>query len=274
MIYYIIPLVIIICSAAGIAVIIMRKYPQLISVNLDTVQGAREAIVRERIMLERFKRSTEKLGKKLHFFSRFAWIAEGIKKAFLSIRNKLVSMEERYEMKLKKSEGAKDGGVSGQINALIEQAEEFIKDEAWQKAESYYIEAISLDNRNKIAYKGLADLYLAQKEYKQAKETLDYLFKLYPQDDEVHYDLGWAHKCMGDIELSLGYFRKAALLEPNNPRNLDILIETCIMVGDKKLAREALKKLKGVNPENQKLADLEARIRKMDEKRCSVPGIE
>jgi hypothetical protein len=54
--------------------------------------------------------------------------------------------------------------------------------------------------------------------------------------------------------------RKALEIEPNNPRYLDTILEISIIKKDKVLANETYKRLKEVNPENQKLAEIKEEI--------------
>ena len=53
-------------------------------------------------------------------------------------------------------------------------------------------------------------------------------------------------------------------LEPENPEYLDKLVETSIMAGQKDCAEDAYRKLRMVNPENQKLISLSKRIKELD----------
>jgi predicted Zn-dependent protease len=51
--------------------------------------------------------------------------------------------------------------------------------------------------------------------------------------------------------------------DANNPKYLDKLIELSILVKDRKAAREAFDRLKAINPENQKLAIFEDKLRQL-----------
>ena len=128
-----------------------------------------------------------------------------------------------------------------------------------------------------------------KKEYKQAKETLQYLLKLTHSEDagvftslaeiakqrgnlkeaEEEYiqsislsndnhlnflSLAEVYLELDDKEQALETAKRALLLAPNNPKVLDFLINISIMSQDKELAEQYLEKLKEVNPENQKIA--------------------
>ena len=59
---------------------------------------------------------------------------------------------------------------------------------------------------------------------------------------------------------ALEAIKHAVFLEPQNPKYLDKLVETSIMVGDKKEAKEAYDKLRLANPENSKLSSFKDQI--------------
>lgn len=146
------------------------------------------------------------------------------------------------------------------------------------------------------AYKGLSDLYWLMKNYEQAKETLEYALKLSENDDFLYsqlakisfvrgdlkqaeqnylrsidlnnqnsanyFDLGWIYLQLEDLPRALDVAKKAVKLEENNPKYLDFLLETSLLIKDKVLAQETWNKLKTVNPENNKLAEFKEKIDK------------
>jgi Flp pilus assembly protein TadD len=103
-------------------------------------------------------------------------------------------------------------------------------------------------------------LYLGQKNYDYAIQTLQHILKINPNDTEVIIDLGSVFKQKGDFDKALYFFSKAVELEPTKPKSLDFLVDISIIIGNKELAKSALKKLKEVNPENGKIEEFEQRI--------------
>jgi tetratricopeptide (TPR) repeat protein len=178
---------------------------------------------------------------------------------------------------------------------LLEEGDEHRRADRYSEAEKNYVEIISLDPKNVSAYIGLAKTYFNQDKFKEAEEvarhvveSLDsaselawaylgralkaqskwddaavsfkHALKLNPLMAKRWIDLGDCYKEGGGLAEAIGAFRKAAEIEPNNPRVLDQLIGISIISGDKRLAREAFLQLQAVNPENQKLVDWEAQI--------------
>ncbi len=78
-----------------------------------------------------------------------------------------------------------------------------------------------------------------------------------------YYSLGQVNHALEDFDTALINFKDAVQLEENNPKYLDMLIEISLIVRNRLLALDTLKKLKEVNPDNQKLEEFEVKIREM-----------
>lgn len=252
----IIPLVVIILSLAGIIIIAVRKFPALASIDVSAIPREKEAEVKEKIITERFERKTLSALRKIILPFKL-WFKDQIKK----IHVKILELEKYYQRKPKVLEDVKD--LELKIKKLLVLAEEFVKEGKLKEAEEKYIEIISLDHRNIAAYKGLGDIYLAEKNYEFARETFEYILKIKPDDVDTYINLGLLWKALNDNEKALNYFNQAVTIEPKNPRSLDFLLEMSIILGNKLLANETFKKLKEVNSENQKLKEFEERIKSM-----------
>lgn len=277
---------------SGIALIwsvLVKKFPQLKLIDLSTMAKERHAAVKARIMKDRFERSLGELSGKT---------ATATAKASGRVKN----LYERAYGSLKKMESRLDGGreVASKgtavidVDARLEDAQQARQEERYEEAERKYIELLRHDAKNIDAYRGLADLYIDQKLYDQAAETLEFLLRLTGDDDralgrlgqveasrgnfqeaEARYlrsievsanatsyraDLGRVYLAAGEARKSQEQFRKALQVEPHNPKYLDYFLEASILVGDQDSAREALGALEEVNPENAKLRDFRARI--------------
>ncbi|MEY4744907.1 MAG: hypothetical protein RL272_852, partial [Candidatus Parcubacteria bacterium] len=79
------------------------------------------------------------------------------------------------------------------------------------------------------------------------------------------FDLGLAAQAAGDARDARSAFERAVAFEPANPRHLDLLLDACILEGDKSRASEVFARLKSANPENNKLDSLAERIAAMPE---------
>jgi len=215
---------------------------------------------------------------------------------------------ERAYGSLKKMEARMDGGRKAAARppaamdpaAGLEEAEKAAQEERYEDAERMYIELLKRDAKSVDAYRGLAELYIDQKLYDQAAETLEFLLRLTGDDDralgrlgqveasrgnfqeaEARYlrsielaanatayraELGRVYLAAGEARKAQEQFRIALQAEPHHPKYLDYFLEASILVGDPDSAREALGALEEVNPENAKLADFRARIETMLER--------
>ena len=60
-----------------------------------------------------------------------------------------------------------------QYEALLDSGNRYIEELDYEKAEDSYLQAISIDPKQKEPYLKLIDIYIAQEEYDQAAETAE-----------------------------------------------------------------------------------------------------
>jgi tetratricopeptide (TPR) repeat protein len=278
-------LVVVILIAFGIiAFILFRKFPKLKTLDVSTVPAARRAEVRDRILMERMKRSSEK-GRKIikksatPVFKIFGVVA---KKVF----KKVYDLENKYKKEAENKIPLKAGDLNNKIKNLFVEASTAAKDEKFQEAEKIYIEIIGLDPRSLDAYKGLTDVYIEMKEYQQAVQTAEFVLKLEGKKSkeiekesetgqkyntvnnsqelaDIYSDIGFIYQLSEKIDLSAVNYFKAFELEPRNPRNISQMLEIYIKQKKKAQAIGLLDRLEKVNPENQKLKEYSEQISKI-----------
>ncbi len=257
----------ILCLAL-IVFIVLRKFPRLRTLDVETVPGEQLARVREKILLERMKRQQRKSAK---WLSRFLKpLGALIKRAIRKLFRKVYALEKKYQREaVAKGQPLTREEIKKQIQNLLAVAEDQVKKEAYREAEKTLIEVVSLDFKNLEAYKGLVAVYLKLKEHKQALQTAQFVLKLAkrPESSGASQELSGAYKGLGDIyqllskpQEALKNYQAALALEPNNPRQIDKIIEISIMLKNKILAVEMLKRLETVNPDNQKLKEYQDKI--------------
>lgn len=275
-------LAVLIISLIFIGLIVFRKFPQLRTLDIETVKEELASRVREKILLERMRRSTQRgkelLKKGTPIFSK---VFSGTKNLF----RKVYDLEKEYE---KKQFTGKTNRVEmrNHINALIEEGINLMKAERYSEAEKIFIEVISIDHKNVQAYKHLGDVYMSLKEYKQALQTFEFILKIelkngkpISKTDEkgnsyksmsnatelaaIYHDIGYVYRRLEKLNKALDSYTLARDMEPNNPRHLDEIIEISIMLKDKILAYETTKRLEQVNPDNQKVKEYFHKISEM-----------
>lgn len=255
----IIAIILLVISLIGMGVIVVRKFPQLTIVEVESMKSEREAQIKRDILVQRLKRIRyEKFIKFLKTLAPlFGPFGKKIKKSFSNLYQRYLDLEKRH----KKAIIEKKETPSGRLGILIEEARDLTKKEDLSGAEEKYLEAIQLDYKNVDSYEGLGEIYLRKKEYKEAKETFQFVLKLDPDRADIYFDLSQASVGLGEGDKAIEYLEKALEFEPNNPKYLDYLIEVSIMSKNYKSARTTLERLKEVNPENQKIKDFEVRIK-------------
>ncbi|MFA6215989.1 MAG: tetratricopeptide repeat protein [Patescibacteria group bacterium] len=265
---YLIPLIIIIISLSIIIFIVVKKFPNLAAINIESIAKEKENKVKNRIMIERLARSYSNLRRATVDISKP--LVENIKTTAKDFYQKTLELEKQS---LKRNQPLKEIDISGQVKDKLAELEKALAAQEFARAEEIGISIVELDPQNLDVYDYLADVYLGQKDYKKARETCRYLLKLLNKNvsqtedgsnkhrlANCYADLGWVYQLENKQNFSLSNFQKAVELEPTNPRFLDLLLKMSIILKNKKLAWQAFSDLKAADPGNQKLSELKEEI--------------
>lgn len=294
-------------SLIGVVAIVVRRFPTLAAIDTGSIPAERHGELKTRLIEQRLKRKLEAalraLVSALKPASR-AFIA------FLRQRyEQLLALERQYRTRVAaptvltpEERERKDR----EVDRLLTVAYDAINRGAIEEAEQSAIDVIARDPRNVGAYRVLASVYLENKEYEHARETLEFIIqRLHVEDDELYAELGQVaseegkleeakreieksislnsqaaeryldlsrvNLALGDTQNAFESCKRAAEIEPNNPKYLDALVETSIVAGKREWASDTLEKLRTVNPENQKLEELQARIANIPKTKRRVP---
>ncbi len=266
--FNIISLILIILAALVILIIIIKKFPALAILNVTDILGEKETKFKQQIIKSRVQRDLERWS---GFLGRFLLFIKRYSTEFL--QNQQTNLEKikancQANIKIPWSEKQK------RIKNLKLIAQESLKKEDDALAEKKLLEIIKLDQKNLSAFFNLAELYVGQKKYLEARETYKYALNLTQQAEhqgkdpeikaqEVYFALAEMEKSAENLELALEDISEALELEPANPRYLDLILDLSIIMKEKELAEKFWKKLVAVNPENQKLSDLQKQIKKI-----------
>lgn len=286
---YLIPAIIIIIALAAIFWIIARKYYCLAIIDTKSIASERENIIKDRIIADRIRRGA---AAKLESINGIVIpILERIKNYFRRIYHKILELEKKYQLSgkiVKINDEMKE-----KLRMMHILANDFFIKEDFINAENKYIEILSLDRRNLDAYKGLAEIYLKQKNYQHAMEILLHAIKINSKDEHLYITLGILYKELGNMEEAKKYFLKTLALNKKNSsnyvnlyfiyketddfkkaikviskaaelipsaKNLELLIEINILIKDKKMALVAYEQLKAISNEDNKLDEIKRKI--------------
>lgn len=271
-------------ALAVIIFIYTRKFAKLKTIDVSTITEEKQSIVRDRLMIDRMRRHTEKsvgLIKKI-----FKPLGGGIKKIFNKIYDKLIFLEKKYQRESMRRPQVNDAAFEERIKSMLLEADEALRQEDYSEAEKKYIEVISFDQTNRKAYQGLAELYFARKEFVQAIQTMTFILKydlkrakeierkddrgkvyktynIFPELTDDYLRLGEMYQIIGDHKKALSCFKKAQAINPNDTKTLDLLINASIINKEKADALMFLSRLAKVNPDNQKLLEYRKQIDEM-----------
>ncbi|MFA7315148.1 MAG: tetratricopeptide repeat protein [Candidatus Magasanikbacteria bacterium] len=300
--FNILPFILIVLSLVVIIFVIVRKYPQLLLLDVDTLPEMKIARNKNKLIM----RKSEQREKQYYanFKNRLTPFVKLLKKIQLAFRI-LVG-------KIEKKVGENDRIANGPSILKQEKKEQFLtsKDlvkeaqidllqEDYPTAEKKFLASLKYDPKNKEAYHGLAAVYYAQNQVTEAKETYNFLLQLDPNDENTNVKLGEIYEEEGDKEKAVEYYQQAVLTNPDNPERflkiyellfylkhyetaleaikqaleiapqnphyVDNFIETSIILKHKDLAEEGYKQLRMINPDNQKLEVFKQRIDEIKE---------
>jgi len=256
-------------SLIVIIFIIVRKFPPLAILNVENIPGEKETKFKEKIIRQRVERDFNRLGNSLDRWCRRlgGMISGFLKRYYQHLTKKRNDLRRQKKLTfIEKRE---------KISVLFNKAKVAMSLEKYEEAEKHLIEIISLDAKRLNAFLELAESYRLRKSFREAKETLEHALKLAQQLSrdpemlegvvlaEIRFSLAWICFQLGLQTEALEYGRQALDAEPNNPRYLDLILSLSIMKKDKKSALDAWQRLASVNPENNKLPELHAKIEEL-----------
>lgn len=238
--------VIVLAAIAAIAVIVVRKFPQLASMNIEQSPAEKLKRVKERIAVKRIMRQVQATKKKVVSPENWARVKYLVQDAY----QKLKLLEEKYRVHTSE----------GKIQLLLKRGRGALTDDL-ELAEQCFLDVITLDPRNLESYEALLHIYLSKKQVQEAIELLDFLVKLNPASSGRYlFEVAGALLRAEDKAGAWQYGVQAVSFEPTNPKYLDFLIELAILEEHKREGGKYLEKLREVNPENGKIDEFERRL--------------
>lgn len=255
-----IAIIVFIASLATLAVLVFRKFSILSALDVSTIPQEKHEKTKEDIVEMRMKRKLERVKNAL--IKIWSPLGKFVSSVFNYSSKKASDLEKKYRSKSQSVTETVEINQQKTLS-LLNEGDELVKAEDLPAAEKRYIEVIGLDHRNVEAYKKLGEIYTLLKDYEHAIESLQHAVKLNEEDASVYDEISSVYLLLDDKEKALMYGKEAVKLDPKNPKYLDGLVEKSIEAGDKFSAEDALRKLKRVNPENQKIEEFKQKISEM-----------
>ncbi|KKQ40994.1 MAG: Glycosyl transferase family 2 [Candidatus Magasanikbacteria bacterium GW2011_GWA2_37_8] len=289
---------IIILIGLGVAAfIVIRKFPQLANLDVNNLPAEKVARKKKEIITKRINEHNQVVKEKLVRWLKpvgYLWGLVQLQfRRYVGKLEILLHHEQAAKKKLEVPEMSTEEQEQ-KLARLIQEGEQHLQFNHYDQAEEKFIAAIKINSKSAVAYRGLGDTYLAKGALEEARQTYRFILQLEPDDDSVLVKLADIAESQGDLEEAIEYYQQAAILndalsprfchlaelllkvdqpqvakeailqavelEPQNPKYLDLLIETAIICKDKNLANKGYNDLRLVNPENQKLEEFRHRI--------------
>ena len=100
------------------------------------------------------------------------------------------------------------------LEALLTLGWSWIMKGEWEKSSAYFDQALEIEPENKSARMKYAYALAAQGRTQEALRIYDHLTREYAEDPELFKDLGHVHNALGNLDLALENYKKAAELRP------------------------------------------------------------
>ncbi len=256
-------------ALAVVVVIVGRKIPRLVSLDVTTLPKERSAIVKDMLVARRLERKVRVAFRKFQvaagpIFQRFARHVQ-------SLMQRVERKEREYQQRARAQNSTAGETSPTQLQNLLASAAALVKGGEYAKAEQQYIEIVGIAPGCAEAFEGLSILYLQQKDFVHAEESLRHAIKLKPNDVTFYLDLADMYRVQEDRRRALAASQQACIVAPNDPKALDAVLDDSIALGDRSTAEGALAKLVATNPDNQKLHAFRAAIAALPTKHISSP---
>ena len=133
----------------------------------------------------------------------------------------------------------------------------------YELAVAYYKKSIRLDDKNVRALNNLAAIYIDYvKDLEIAKQYLDYIIQIAPNDAEAYNHYGKISFLNDELDIAEKYYQKSIFLDPDYYKNYYDISKVYVKLNKNPEAIEYLKKSINLNPDfkeaSEQLAKLEA----------------
>lgn len=260
MLYWLVPLIIIVIATIIVVAIGLRHLNEVAAVDVSTDPNR----AKRNLKMDMYAKRISRLGGERTRTAQKAAgsVSRGLKKSVKGLYKRAQALERHYKRIQKETKQGVAGTQEVRDN-LRKEAEELIEKGSFTAAEQRLIELLSLDQKNHEVYEILGNLYVKMRQWDQARQTFQYAHALVPEDASIITSLGELAMRDGETKEAVAFFNAAVDIKPNNPKYLDFLIESSILADERKLALKGLKLLKSANADNKKIPEFEDRIQAM-----------
>lgn len=266
--YSILPFILILFSLAVIIFVIVKKFPQLTLLDVETIPEVKvekkkdeflkkKAEKRADIVAEKQKEMLKPLFKKLKEFQ--VWF----RKIVLDVYKKTVTKAEESKRKRRtissgKSDSKKEESnieKKADIKKIIGEGGAALQNDDLDIAEAKFINAIRIDSKNEEAYFGLASVYIKKEEWGEAGDTLEFLLKINSQNVKALLTLAEVYEKKNDLQKAVEYYERAAIADDGRAETFVKIGELLADINQCEGALEAMLQAGELEPENKVYLD-------------------
>ena len=222
--YSVTPFVLIVLSLSVIIFIVIKKFPQLTLLDVDSIDEVKTDKKKKdfyKKKAEEGARDTEIKTKKLlkPLVQKWREMQLEFRKYVGKIQRQIIEKSEE------KKEGLNKRNVTEDLKVLLQEGEYVLSQGDLDTAEKKYIEAVRLDPKNVEAYYGLGSVYYSQGQIDEAIETFKFILQLESDSVKTLVKLAEIEEKRNNIEGAVEYYDKALLIEDSNPARFSVYLK-------------------------------------------------
>lgn len=263
-------LIILILSITGASIIITSKFTQLKTIDTSIITKEIQDKQKKELLRKRLERKMRGLISKKEKKENL------LQKKQNSINDTIKKYETIDENNFIKKISDEPEKKIFYMEELSKKIEENINNKEYSIAEDLCYQYLKLEKDNLFILEQIALIYFQTDSYDKSIETYEYIITLLKKGKTKANSKENDQKIVkflikiADIYLLNSNYKKiisvldsAFLIDKNNPKILDLLIESYIELKDKFMAKKILKKMEEANSENLKIPEFKDRIEKM-----------
>lgn len=114
----------------------------------------------------------------------------------------------------RKSEVEPEASVEEETDTNVLKADDLFRKKQYISAEKWYLEAVRNNPKNPKIYSRLGIIYLEQKNFKDAADSLEEAIRLDPSSASRFFNLSFAYNSLGDKKQAIANAKRSIRLEP------------------------------------------------------------
>lgn len=263
--YSILPFIFILISLAVMIFVIVRKFPQLTLLDVESIPEVRVGRKKDEFLKKKAKKNAEDLQRRhlasiQPFINKLkqlqSWFRNTVLKVYKKTEEKAGRMlsQKKHTQTFLSSVNEKNI-QSTNVKKLVAEGSQALQDSNWEIAEEKFINAIRLDTKNIDAYLGLGVVYMKKEEWREAIDTFEFLLKINPENVRALLSLAEIFENRKDLEKAIEYYERAVMADNNKAETFIKLADLLLDINQCEGALEAASQASELEPENQVYLD-------------------